>query len=131
MAVKVYGSIEAYEKANVTPEPVHIPGLRPSPSATGLASSVHVVSTKRPFTKEGSGNSSPAGGALQPHQGTFWQRRQGANRKGVLDSFLSRWLQGSKDDSSGTRGAKKAGGNYGANGKPRANSLLYTSASQK
>jgi hypothetical protein len=124
MAVKVYGSVEAYENANRPPEPVHIPGLRAAPNPFQGSNNVHVVSTRKPFANN---NGDAAGSPVARQQ-------QGSGRRpSVLDSFVARWLHGSKDDSA--QGARTASTAQGAT-KPRANSMLFsrrasTTATQK
>lgn len=130
MSLKAYGSMEAYEKANRVPDPIHIPGMRPAHSAAGpIGGNVHVVSSRKGAAAPGKGTTSPEG-AQQQQQLPFWERRR-QYRKSVIDKLVSRWLPGSKDDSAAdSQGStRRATTTFGKNGKPRANSLLFSRSS--
>jgi hypothetical protein len=141
MAVQAYGSMEAYEKANKVPDPVHIPGMPGAAGATSptaqnggntlhhsaSASNVHIVSSKR--TPVNSPPSAPETGATPPD---FWERRR-QFRKSVLGSLLARWTgnkEGEEQDGSGDTTTRRANTTVGGGGnKPRSNSMLFRRAS--
>lgn len=134
----MYGSIEAFQRANVAPDPVYVAGMR-TPSMAPLSGrnnddlgNVHVISKRPQSSTTNNNDSKQQSGVSSP---TIWERRR-QFRRSVLSS-LTRWFPGSKDtdnaeDGTGTQTTRRAHTTVTSSdkgGKPRSNSLMFRRAS--
>ena len=154
MAIKVYGSLEEFQRANIAPEPAYMSGMR-TPSMPPLSGcnndkNIHIVPCKAQSAHNSSSSSSSSinnnQGVVTANQQTgvsspsIWERRR-QFRRSVLSS-LTRWFPGGKDNADGEarRGdGSDEGGQItrraqttvtgGTSSKPRSNSLMFRRAS--